>query len=88
MAANSNAPIILDVGKASRRQIRELAQGCGKLAGDVQDAVAEVTATLGDDNGGDEQRQLVPVVLVYRKKQRKKRRARGGGRGGSFFPWF
>jgi len=69
-----NAPIILDLGKTSRKNIRELEEGRGRLVGEVQDAMAEVTASLGDQAEG---KQLVPVVLIYRKKC--KRRRKGGG---------
>lgn len=73
MGAILNAPVILDLGKTSRKSIRQLRQGQGKLLGDVQDAIQEVTTSLGEQAEG---KQLVPVVLVYRKKAR---RRRGGG---------
>jgi len=44
---------------------------------DVQDAMAEVTASLGEKANGQ---QLVPVVLLYRKKSRRSKR------GGGIFP--
>jgi hypothetical protein len=69
-----NAPIILDIGKTSKKNIRQAKQGQGKLMLDVQDAMAEVTASLGDKANGQ---QLVPIVLLYRKKAR--RNKRGGG---------
>lgn len=74
MGATVNAPIILDLGKTSRKNIRQLSQGGGKLAGDVQDALNEVSASLGEQGEG---KQLIPVVLVYQRK-RKKARRRGG----------
>lgn len=74
MPATMNAPIILDLGKASRRSVRQLRQGRGKLLGDVEDAMNEVTAAMGTEADG---KQLVPVVLLYRRKRR--RRSRGGG---------
>jgi hypothetical protein len=79
-----NAPIILEVGKTKKRNIRDMERGQGKILADLQEAMVEVTATLGADAEG---KQLVPVVLVYRRKQ-KKRRKRRGGRGGGFFPSF
>jgi hypothetical protein len=71
-----NAPIIMEIGKTKKKQIRDMTRGEGKIMGDLQDAVAEVTAQLGDQAEGA---QLVPVVLVYRKKRKRKRR--GGGVG-------
>jgi hypothetical protein len=66
-----NAPVIMELGKVKRKDIRQLRDGRGKLLDDVQDAMNEVTRSLGDKGEG---KQLVPVVLVYRKK----RRGRGG----------
>jgi hypothetical protein len=66
-----NAPIIMEIGKTKKRDIRDVARGQGKIMGDLQEAVAEVTKELGDQADG---KQLVPVVLVYRKKRRAKRR--------------
>ena len=68
-----NAPVILDLGKASRRNIRQLKEGGGKLLADVQDAMTQVTTSLGDQAQG---KQLIPVVVLYRKKSR---RRKGGG---------
>lgn len=74
MAPIVNSPIILDVGKTSRKNIKDLAQGCGKLVNDVQDAITEVTSSLGEQADG---KQFVPVVLIYRKKQRRNKKRRG-----------
>ncbi len=74
-----NAPVILDLGKTKKKNIRRLRQGRGKLLGDVDDAMKEISASLGTQGDG---KQLVPVVLVYRKKA--KRRKGGGG----LFPIF
>ena len=73
MTATLNAPIIVDLGKASRKRVRQLRQGRGKLLDDVQDALTEVSTSLGEQANG---KQLVPVVLLYRRKGR--RRGRGG----------
>jgi hypothetical protein len=68
-----NAPVIVDLGKKKRKSIRQLKQGRGRLLGDVENAMQELTATLGEKAEG---KQLVPVVLLYRKKARKRK---GGG---------
>ena len=70
-----NAPIILELGKASRKQIKQMEEGRGRLIGDVHEAMAEVTASMGDQADG---KQLVPVVLIYRKKNRRRRNRAGG----------
>lgn len=80
MEPNLNAPVIVDLGKAKRKNIKQLRQGRGKLLGDVEDAMREVTVSLGEQADG---KQLVPVVLVYRKKAKRRRR-----KGGGFLPFF
>jgi hypothetical protein len=77
MAAVLNAPIILDLGKTKRKNIKDLKQGRGKLLGDIEDAMKEVSTSLGDQADG---KHLIPVVLVYRKKAKRRR--------GGFFPFF
>lgn len=73
-----SAPIILDMGKTKRRRVRQLKRGRGRLLDDVQDAVQQVSAEMGEQANG---KQLVPVVLIYRKKRKR-------GRGGNlFFPF-
>jgi hypothetical protein len=79
MEPNLNAPVIVDLGKTKRKNIKRLRKGRGKLLGDVDDAMREVTVSLGEQADGKE---LVPVVLVYRKKAKKRRR------GGGFIPFF
>lgn len=79
MAPIVNAPIVLDVGKAKRRDIRDIKRGQGRLMADVHDAVAEVSATAGE---AIDDQQLVPVVLVYRKKGRRRK----GGRNAAVIP--
>jgi len=72
-----NAPIIMEIGKAKKKDIRDVSRGQGKIMGDLQDAMSEVTSSLGEQADG---KQFVPVVLVYRKKSRSKRK------GGRLFP--
>jgi len=67
MGAILNAPIIVDVGRTSRANIRDLKRGRGRLLDDVKEAMDEVTTSLGADADG---KQLIPVVLVYRRKAR------------------
>lgn len=74
MGATVNAPIVIDVGKTTRRKLRNLEKGCGPIVTDVQDAVAEVTTSLGEQADG---KQFVPVVLVYRKKRKRNKRKNG-----------
>jgi len=63
------APITLDLGQTKGKSLRKLSEGRGRLWGDVQDAINEVTRLLGEQAQG---KQLVPVVVVYRRKIRRK----------------
>jgi len=67
-----NAPVILNIGKAKRKDIRLLREGQGPLVNEVQSALQEVAASLGEQAEG---KQILPVVLIYRKKSRKKGRS-------------
>lgn len=67
MAAILNAPVIVDIGRTSRANIRDLKRGRGRLLDDIKEAMDEVSASLGSDADG---KHLVPVVLVYRRRAR------------------
>jgi len=69
MGAILNAPVIVDIGKTSRSNIKDLKQGRGKLLVEVREAMDEVSASLGADADG---KHLIPVVLVYKQKDRTK----------------
>lgn len=62
----SITPIVIDLGKKSKKQIRRLKEGHGKLMADVSDTVSEVRASLGSQG-----KEIVPVVIIYKQKQRK-----------------
>ena len=70
-------PIVIDLGRARRRRIRQLKKGTGPLADEVMDVVAQVKAELGPEAAGKE---FLPVVVVYRRKRRRRR--------GGIFPFF
>lgn len=64
------APIVIDLGRASRKRIRALQEGTGDLVDDISEVMDRVRAELGPEAEGKE---LVPVVVIYkRKKSRKK----------------
>ncbi len=73
--AEVTQPIVVDLGKARKKRIRQLKRGRGPLVLEVQDVINEVSASLGEEAAG---KQLVPIVVLYRRKQRK------GYRGGLF----
>ena len=67
----SATPIIIDLGKKKKKVIKRFKRGRGRVMDEVQQAIEDVRAGMGNEAEGKE---LIPVVLIYRKKQR-----RGGG---------
>jgi len=65
-----NAPVIVDLGKTSRKNVKQLRQGRGELLGDVQEAMQEFVSSLGEQAAGQ---QFIPVVLLYRRKAKKRK---------------
>lgn len=63
-------PIILDLGKQTRKRIKRLKKGRGKLWFEVENVIDEVSTTLGDEPGG---KIIVPIILVYRRKPKRRR---------------
>lgn len=61
-------PIVVDLGKKKKKQIRNLKRGRGPLLEDVADVVEKVRASLAEQLAGKE---LVPVVIVYRQKKKR-----------------
>lgn len=60
------APIVVDLGKAGAKKLKELNRGQGALLEDVQEAIAQLRANLGAEAGD---KRFLPVVVVYRKKR-------------------
>jgi len=66
----ATTPVVLDLGKASKKSIKQLKQGRGKLLDDVQEAMREVRTSLGAQGDG---KQFIPVVVLYRKRSKRRR---------------
>lgn len=66
-------PIIINLGKKKRKQIKRLKKGKGKLWREVMDVVDEVGEQIEVEGEGP---TLVPIILLYRRKDKKWRRAR------------
>lgn len=59
-------PIIVDLGSKSKKSIKKLKEGRGKLIAEVSDTVQRVRTSMGDES-----RDILPVVIVYSKKSSK-----------------
>ncbi len=66
----STAPIVLDLGKVKRKQVKKLKQGVGPLLDEVREAISSVHQELAGESDG---KVLVPVVLLYERKRKKRR---------------
>ena len=62
-------PVVIDLGKAKRKRVKELKRGGGPLLAEVDDVVDAVAEELGIDEL--EGVHLLPVVLVYERKEKK-----------------
>lgn len=69
-AGEINAPIIIDLGKKNRKQVRKMAKG---KPGRLMDSVEEVIANLREN--GTMAADAQPLVIVIRKRSK-----RPGGR--------
>lgn len=63
-------PILLNLGKQKRKRIKKLMKGKGKLWGEVEGVIEEVTTMLDEELEG---KTIVPLILVYRRKPKRKR---------------
>jgi hypothetical protein len=72
----SERTVVINLGQASKKQIKKLKRGEGSLIDEVRRAVELAAANMGDAATG---KVLVPTVLVYREKPAEKVR-----RGGTF----
>ena len=64
-ATATDAPIVVDLGKKSRKQIRQIRRGEGKLLNEVQDVVAQLKAS------GTISPSAQPVIIVVKQKKRR-----------------
>jgi Family of unknown function (DUF6200) len=64
-------PIVINLGKAKGKKIKDLKRGRGKLMDEVLAAIEQVRANLGEDAP---EGRLLPVVLIYEKKPKRIRR--------------
>jgi hypothetical protein len=62
-------PLIIKMGNTTKKQIRSLKKGEGKLDRKVNEAIEMVKEELGKEAEGKE---ILPVVLTYRLKSSKK----------------
>jgi hypothetical protein len=64
--AEEFAPIVVDLGKQSRKRIKDLKRGKGKLPAEALETATQVRQSFGDEATGKE---FVPIIVVYTKKR-------------------
>lgn len=62
---DDNAPVVLDLGKKSRKQVRRLRKGKGKLMDKINEVVEELRAD------GNIAASAQPVIIVVRQRDKK-----------------
>lgn len=73
MAEEKNAeikviqPIVINLGKQKRKDIKKLKKGEGKLLTEVKATIEEVKSKIKVDTQG--QTTLVPIIILYKEKQ-------------------
>lgn len=63
--AAATAPIVVNLGKKTKKTIKKLKKGEGKMIAEVQKVMDEVRARLSDADKG---KQLIPVVMFCERK--------------------
>lgn len=61
-------PVIIDLGKASRKKTKQLKKGEGPLADQVALAIDQAKERLGDAAANG----VLPVIVLFEKKRKKK----------------
>jgi hypothetical protein len=63
------APLIVDLGSRSRKAVKKLRKGTGKLMLEVDAAIAQVRSSLPES---ERDKQFVPVLVVCKRKKKKR----------------
>jgi len=59
-------PLIVDSGRRSRKSIRLLKEGRGKLMDEVTDIIGDIRSTRGASS-----KEIVPIIIIVRQKRRR-----------------
>ena len=72
MAGSTKSYHLFHNGKARYKKVKKAKKGRGPLVDDMEMAVQEAEAELGEDHG----KTIVPVIITYKKKRK------------NFFNWY
>jgi len=60
-------PVVIDLGRKSRKLVRRMRRGKGKLMNDIMDSIEELK------ENGEISKDAQPVIVVVRQKRRKRK---------------
>ncbi len=63
----ANAPLLIDLGKCKRKQVKKLRKGEGKLMDKVNEAIDELKASEAIAENAQ------PIIIVVKEKKRKQK---------------
>ncbi len=69
MISQETHPLIIDLGKTSRKKIKRLKRSKGSLFREVQEVVRQVTEQMAGEGSGKEP---LPIVILVRKKRKRR----------------
>jgi hypothetical protein len=69
-AGSSTRPVIVDLGKKTRKAIKKLKRGTGDTMLEVEAAIREARQYLSD---ADKNKPTIPIVLIYERRRGRKR---------------
>lgn len=69
--SHTTEPVVLDFGKVSRKRLKSLKKGKGKLLAEVAAAIVEVRGQMPEIEPNT---LAIPIVLLYKKKPRSSKR--------------
>jgi hypothetical protein len=70
--AKIEIPIVIKLGKRSKKKLKQLEKGEGKLMDEVKEVINQASEKLGDQI---EDKVLMPVVVLYKTKQKRRNRS-------------
>ena len=66
----SQGPLIIDLGKQSKKKIKQLEGGEGELASRIEEAVSDAKRALNDPARAA---NVIPVIVMFEKKPKKRK---------------
>jgi hypothetical protein len=64
---SSTRPVIVDLGKKTKKEIKRLKKGTGDTALEVDAVIRQVRARLSD---ADKNKPAIPIVIIYERKEK------------------